>query len=234
MLIKKIFGVLLLLAMIALPQTTSAEKTDWFERGYNFRNIRTIILFDTTFNPSLGYGNSIEARNLQDTYEQNSRKLKCNVITEAQARRTIGYELGINLDSMAYSNPAQARQIIMQNAYRIADAWVLANVDNLANTYYVEPARTVWEERRETSYYYDSRGRRHEEVHYIQVPVTYPPRRVDVTSIQMSMQVYEARTGAVIFARKDVRDRQEYQAQKGMFGRITNSFFEDVGKKIRG
>jgi hypothetical protein len=50
----------------------------------------------------------------------------------------------------------------------------------------------------------------------------------------MTMQVCEARNGEAVFARKDVRDRQDYQAQKGMFGRITNSFFEDVGKKIRG
>ncbi|MBQ7453867.1 MAG: hypothetical protein IJS69_02265, partial [Selenomonadaceae bacterium] len=68
---------------------------------------------------------------------------------------------------------------------------------------------------------------------YVQVPVTYPPRRVDVSSIQMTLQMFEARNGSLIFARKDVRDREDYQAQKGMFGRITNSFFEDVGKKIR-
>ena len=37
----------------------------------------------------------------------------------------------------------------------------------------------------------------------------------------------------MIFARKDVRDREDFQAQKGMFGRICNSFFEDFGKKIR-
>ena len=67
----------------------------------------------------------------------------------------------------------------------------------------------------------------------MQVPVTYPPRRVDISTIEMTLQAYETRRGAMIFARRDVRDREDYQAQAGMYGRITNSFFEDLGKKIR-
>lgn len=233
MFIKKIFGALILLAMIALPQNVSAEKTDWFDRNFNFHNVKSVIVFDVTFNRGMDYGGSVEMRNLQDTYVENARKLKCNIITEEQARRTISYQLGMDLDLLARSNPLQAQQLIMQNAGRIADAWVTANVDNLENTYYIEPARTVWESRRETRTYRDRWGNRQEETYYIQVPVTYPPRRVDTTSIQMTLQMYEARRGDMIFARKDVRDRQDYHAQKGMFGRITNSFFEDVGKKIR-
>ena len=233
MLIKKFFGAILLLVMLTLPQNVSAEKTDWFDRNFNFRNIKSIIVFEVTASPGVNYGGEIVYRNMQDTLYQNAKKLKCDVITESQAYRTLGYQLGMNLESLAYSNPLQARQIVMQNAYRIADAWTLCNVDNLANTYYIEPERTVWEQRKETRTYYDRYGRRHEETYYIQVPVTYPPRRVDISTLEMTLQVYEARNGAMIFARRDVRDRQDYQAQKGMYGRITNSFFEDVGKKIR-
>ena len=231
MFIKKFFGAMLLLAMLALPQTVSAEKTDWYDRTFNFHNIRSIIVFDVTSSQS--YGDSIELRNLQDSFLQGSRKLKCNVITEAQARRDIGYRIGRNLDSLAYSNPLEARRIIMQNAYMIADAWIIANVDNVSNDYYIQPSRTVWESRRETRTYRDRWGNRREETRYIQVPVTYPPRRVDVTSIQMTLEAHEARNGDLIFARKDVRDREDYQAQKGMLSRVSNSFFEDLGKKIR-
>ena len=233
MLIKKFFGVILLLAMLTLPQNVSAEKTDWFDRNFNFRNLRTIIVFDVTANPGVNYGGSVVYRNMQDTLYQNAKKLKCNVITESQAYRTLGYQLGMNLESIAYSNPLQARQIVMQNAYQIADAWILSNVDRLANDYYIEPERTVWEQKKETRRYYDRHGNRREETYYIQVPVTYPPRRVDISTLEMTLQVYEARRGDMIFARRDVRDRQDYQAQAGMYGRITNSFFEDVGKKIR-
>ena len=234
MFIKKFFGVLLLLAIMSLSQNVSAEKTDWFDRNFYFRNIRTIIVFDVTASRGADYGGSIDLRNMQDTFVQNARKnLRCNVMTESEARRALGYELGMDLESLAYSNPQRARKIVEENAYRIADAGAFANVDTWENNYYIEPAHTVWEQKRETYTYYDRHGRRHEETRYIQVPVTYPPRRVDVSTIQVSLQVYESRNNQMIFARKDVRDRQDYQAQKGMFGRICNSFFEDFGKKIK-
>jgi len=234
MFLKKFFGVVLLLAIMTLPQNVSAEKTDWFDRNFYFRNIRSVIVFDVTAGRDADYGGEIALRNMQDTFIQNAQKhLRCTVITEAQARRTLSYELGMDLESLAYSNPRRARQIVEDNAYRIADAGVFANVDAWYNNYYIEPARTVWESKRESYTYYDHHGRRHEETRYIQVPVTYPPRRVDVSTLQVTLQVYDARNHNMIFARKDVRDREDYQAQKGMFGRICNSFFEDFAKKLR-
>ena len=225
MFIKKFFGAILLLTILTLPQNVSATKTDWFDRNYNFRNVRTVIVFDMTVSPGLNYGGPVVMRNIQDTFVQNARKnLKCEIITEAQARQRLGLE---------YSNPEYARRAIMDNAYKIADAWVVANVDNLANTYYIEPERTVWESRTERRRYYDRYGNRREETYTIQVPVTYPPRRVDISTIEMTLQAYETRRGEMIFARRDVRDREDYQAQAGMYGRICNSFFEDFGKKIR-
>jgi len=204
-LIRKIFGAILLLAIV-LPQVVSAEKTDWYDRNFYFRNLRTLIVLDMTVTPGIDPGGSIALRQM------------------------LSYQLGMNLNAMPYE---QARHIIIQNAYRIADGWILGNVDNLANTYYIEPARTVWEQKSETRTYYDAWGNLREESYYVQVPVTYPPRRVDITSIQVTMQVYESRGGAMVFARKDVRDREDFQAQKGMFGRISNSFFEDVAKRMR-
>ena len=233
MLVKKFFGVMMLLVVLILPQTVSAEKTDWFDKNFNFRDVRTVIVFDATINPGLNYGGQIVFRNLADSYAESTRKLKCQVITEAQARRTLGNEMGMDLDSLNSSNPVQARKVIMQNAYRIADAWIVANVDNWADSSYVIPERTVWESRRQTRTYRDRHGNRHEDVYYVQVPVTYPPRHVYVSTIQMTLQAYEARRGEMIFARQDVRDREDHQAQKGMFGRICNSFFEDFNKKIR-
>lgn len=234
MLIKKFFGVMLLLAMIALPQNVSAEKTDWTDKSFDFRRIRTVIVFDATFNSGMDYGGSIALRNLQDIYKDNAEKrLKQRYMTEAQARRELGYQLNMDLESLNFSNPLEARRIIMQNAYRIADAWVVANTDAWDDSSYVVPERTVWEQKQERRTYYDRYGDRHEETYYIQVPVTYPPHRVYVSSLQMTFQVFEARRGEMIFARKDVRDREDYQAQNGMFGRMCNSFFEDFAKKLR-
>ena len=233
MVIKKIFGTLLLLAVLALPQTVFAEKTDWTDRNFYFRNVRAVIVFDATVSPGVDVGGTIGVLNIQDRFRQDAGKLPCQIIYEAQARQIIGGQLGMNLDALSISNPMQARLIVMQNANRIADAWVLANVDTWGNQTYIEPERTVWETRRETRTYYDRWGQRHEESYNVQVPVTYPPRRVDISTVQVTLQAFESRTGQMIFARKDVRDREDYSAQVGMFGRISNSFFEDFGKKIR-
>ena len=233
MIIKKFFGMMLLLAILALPQTGFAEKTDYTDRNYYFRNIRTVIVLDATVSPGVDVGGNIAVLNIQDKFRQDARKLPCNVITESQARQMIGGQVRMNLEALAISNPVQARQIVQQYAYTIADAWIFANVDAWGNTTYVEPERTVWETRRETRRYYDRWGRRHEESYNVQVPVTYPPRRVDVSTVQVTLQTYDARTGAMVFARKDVRDREDYSAQSGMFGRISNSFYEDLAKKIR-
>ena len=228
--LRKIFGAILLLAIIALPLNVNAEKTDWSDRNFNFRSIRTVIVLDATVSPGADYGGATVLRNLQETFIDNSRKLKCNVITEAQARQELSYHLRTDLNRMSYE---QARHVIIDNAYRIADAWILANVDSWYDNSYMTPERTVWEQRKETRTYRDRFGHLREETYYVQVPVHYPPRRVDVSTIQMTLQLYDARGGQVIFERRDVRDRQDYQAQRGMFSRICNSFFEDVGKKIR-
>jgi len=228
-LIRKIFGAMLLLTVLAVSMSASAEKTDWYDRSYNFRSIRTVIVLDPTFAPGVHY-DAVELRNMQDKFLSDSSKLRCNVISEAQARQMLSYQLGMNLNGIPFE---QARHVVIQNAYRIADAWILGQIDNMANTSYVEPARTVWEQKEERRTYYDAWGNLHKERYYVQVPVTYPPRRVDVTAIQVTMQLYETRGGAVIFTRRDVRDREDYQAQGGMFGRISNSFFEDVGKRMR-
>ena len=147
---KKIFGVMMLLAIMLVPQSVSATKDDWFDKNFYFRNVKTVIVFDVSVSPGVDYGGTIALRNMQDTFLDNSRKLKCTVITEAQAYRTLSRQLGMNLEDIAYSNPLHARQIVMQNAYRIADAWVIGNVDTIANNFYVEPERTVWESKKET------------------------------------------------------------------------------------
>ena len=233
MFIKKVLGAMLLLAILILPQNVFAEKTDWTDRNFYFRNIRAVIVFDATVSPGQDYGGMINLRNMQDNFLRSSRKLPCRVYTEQEARHMIGGNLGMNLDIINANNPLQARQIIMQNAYKMADAWVIGNVDTWGNATYIQPEHTVWETRRETRRCYDQWGRAYEETYTVQVPVTYPPQRVDVSSVQMSLQVFDSRSGQIIFARKDVRDREDYEAQSGMLGRICNSFFEDLARKIR-
>jgi len=100
------------------------------------------------------------------------------------------------------------------------------------NSYYIQPERTVWEQKRVDRSYRDRNGRWVNDYYYITVPVTYPPRRVDVSTLNMSFEVFDARTGKMIFGREDDRDREDYEAQDGMYERICKSFFGDFGDKL--
>lgn len=209
--IKKIFGVLFLLACIILPQNVSAEKRDWKDSYFNFRSIRRVILMDLTSNVNFRSSGNIFMQRLYSTYYDNARKLKCQVIKEDPR--------GHGSDPRDY--------------YNVADAVITCTIKDWSDDYYIVPERTTWEQKKMYRGVYDYYGNWIEESYYVTVPVTYPPYRVDVSKVAVSFEVYDTRTGQMIFGRDDVRDREDRDAQDGMYGRICNSFFQDFGKLIK-
>lgn len=209
--VKKILGIIFLLACIILPQTVSAEKKDYKDKNFNFRNVRRVVLLNVSSNINFNERGSVFVQRLRNTYYDNSRKLKCQVLTEDEARRMAG----------------------SSNFSGIADLCILCDIRDWSDDYYVVPERTSWEEKKMYRTVRDRDGRRHEESYYQTVPVTYPPYRVDVSKIAVNFEVYDTRTGKMVFGREDVRDRNDKTAQDGMYGRICNSFFEDLAKLIQ-
>lgn len=213
--IKKIFGVMFLLACIILPQTVSAEKRDWKDNYYNFRGVRSVVLMNPTSNINMSGAGNIFVSRLYGVYYDNARnRLKCNVFTEDQARRNVrGY------------NP--------QDFYQVADLVVQCNIKDWSDDFYIVPERTTWEQKKMSRTVRDIYGMWAEETYYVTVPVTHPPYRVDISKVAVSFEVYDTRTGQMVFGREDVRDREDKNAQDGMYGRICNSFFQDLGKLIK-
>ena len=211
--IKKIFGVMFLLACLILPQTVSAEKTDFKDKYYNFRSVRRVVLMNISSNINFHNRGNMFIQKLRSTYYDNSRKLKCDVITENEAHQIPGY--------------------IEKNLSSIADLYIQCEIKDWSDDYYIVPERTVWEEKKMYRTVRDRNGNKYEEAYYVTVPVTYPPRRVDISKVSVTFEVYDARTGSLVFGREDVRDREDKNAQDGMYGRICNSFFQDLGKLIK-
>ena len=150
----------------------------------------------------------------------NSRKLKCEVLTEDQARRMLGMQ-----------NVSQER--LKRSLAEIADAWIEGGIVKWRNSSRVVPARTVWEERKRTRRVRNRWGDWREDTYYESVPVTYPPYTVYTSDIVANFEVHDAKSGKVIFVREDNRSRDDQDAQKDMFGRMCNSFYEDLAKKIK-
>lgn len=216
--LKKFFGALFLLTCFFIPQIVHAEKTDWLDNSFNFKGVKKIVVFDITYAVNLNdKGNAVIYKIRSDYLDRAMKKSKCQVITETQAQQILG---------------STDREFLRQNVQSIADAWAECKIKNWRDSYYIVPERTVWESKRMTrTATYD--GSTWEEDYYITVPVTYPPYRVDVSDLAASFEIHDARTGNPIFVRDDVRSREDAEAQKDMFGRMCNSFFEDFGKRVR-
>ena len=217
---KKIFSLFLLLAFMILPQIASAEKTDYVDKSYNFRNVKTVVILGLRSDADLRDISTAAKMKIQDEYSKNSRKLKCQVLTEDQARRMLGI-----------TNMSTER--LKGSLSDIADMWVECNIKHWESSYYIVPARTVWEDRKRTRRYRNRWGDWEEDSYYESVPVTYPPYRVDTSEIISVFEAHDAATGKIVFVREDNRSRDDQDAQKDMFGRMCNSFFEDLAKKVK-
>ena len=229
----RVFSALLLGVWLALlPQSASAEKTDWKEKAYDFSRVRRVLVYDVDLSAAQT-ASDMKAHKYKSDFPGCAKKLGCEVITEEQARRQISLAVGVDLDTLARTDPGRAQSLFTENLPKVADAYIKSRVLRWENSYYIKPEYTVWEQKRVDRSYRDRNGNWVNDYYYVTVPVTYPPRRVDVSTLNMSFEVYDARTGKMIFGREDDRDREDYEAQSGMYERICKSFFGDFGHIIQ-
>lgn len=218
---KKFFGAILLMAVMILPQIASAEKNDWTDPRYNFRRVQTVVVLNLTESAGMYDVSRVVQMKMESDYLDKSRKLRCRVLTEDQARRMLGL------------SPYASHQELCNRLSEIADLWIESDINTWISSSRIVPARTVWEDQKRTRRVRDRWGYWYEETYYEKVPVTYPPYRIDTSTIVSVFGVHDTHTGELVFIREDNRSRDDFEAQKDMFGRMANSFFEDFAKKIR-
>lgn len=216
-----------------LPLTVSAEKVDWKDPGFDFHRVHRVLLADIETSAAR-FDSPMMEQKVRSSYPTFAKKMKCQFITGDQARRQMSLLLGVDLETMFRTDPQRASQLYRENLTKVADVWVEGKIKVWKNDYYIEPQRTVWEQKRMERRVYDRNGIGHNESYYVTVPVTYPARRVDVSSLTISFEVHDARTGRLVMGRDDIRSRQDYNAHDGMYERICKSFFSDFGDKING
>ena len=229
---RRVFLALLLGVWLALlPQAASAEKIDWKDKTYDFSRVRRIVVYNVDLSAA-NLGGEMKARKFSSEYLEYTKKLGCEIVTEEQAWRRISLAIGVDLDALQKTDPAKAQALFTENLTKVADAYIKGRVIKWDNSYYIKPERTVWEQKRIDRSYCDRDGRWVNDYYYVTVPVTYPPQRVDVSTLNMGFEAYDARTGKLFFGREDYRDREDYYAQDGMYERICKSFFGDLGSKL--
>ena len=114
-----------------------------------------------------------------------------------------------------------------------ADVYVKAKVTEWSSSYYIRPAYTTWEKKERRRERKRSDGKKETEIYYVEVPVEHPAQRIDTSTIKMRFDVCDSSTDEVIFSREEIRTKDSANGHRGMFGRITKSFFDDLGKKVK-
>ena len=235
--LKKFLSVLFVLTLLALPQKVSADSREWISDDFQFRQIRSIIILDATINPELDYGGMIGLRGLQNAFwDKASQNLKpvCKVYSETQAQQIIGEQIGVNFEKLSLEDPFKARQLVIANAYRVADAYLLGVVYSWGNSYYVAPSNVEYRAIVEHRVYYDNHGNvDHLDYPLIPTGVENLPDSTDVAAIGMMFRVCKSKDSSIVFERQELNARPANVAQMDLFGGMVAKFSSDVANKIQ-
>ncbi len=230
---RYVFALLLVSCCLALlSPPASAEKSDWKDPSYDFSRVRRVLVCDADFSAA-EFSSSMKAHKYAQEYiEYAKKKLGCEVVTYEQFLRRASLMAGVDIEKLQQTDNDRAQALFDEYLPKVVDAWINGKALDWKNDYYIVPERTVWEQRRMDRSYRDAKGVWRTDYYYITVPVTYPAHRVDYSRLNMTFEVYDAKTGQMIFGREDRRDRDGYDEHDGMFERICKSFFGDFGNKL--
>ena len=233
---RKFFVALIVLTLTTLPQLAHANQSDWAASNFNFRDIKSVIILDATINPNLDYGGMLALRTLQNTFTtRNIQQLNpvCQVFSEEQARVVLSTLTGINLEQLYNEHPYEARQIVMKNAWRMADACVLGLVESFGGKSYTESTDADYVKIVEQRTYYDNSNRPRFDTVLVPLPENYRAEGTDVPAIGMIFRVYSSKNESIILERYEMRTRQPNESQVDLFGDMSASFANLLASKIR-
>lgn len=229
---KKFAGLFTFLVMLVLfCQAASADKIEFKDESYNFRNIKNIVVYDLDFSQA-NLDNSIMEKSLNASYQKKAVQEKLPVITSESVMRKMSLALGQDLDLLAKDNWESFNKIYDENLPSYVDAYVNASVLQYETRSVYHPEYTTWETRREKSYVRDSQGNRIEIEDEVLVPVTHPAYYSSIILEKVEFHVHDARTGREVYSLQEWRDREDDNGVD-MFGRICGSFFKSFAKLIK-
>ena len=204
---------LLLLALcllFAAPLTASAEKTNWVDNNYDFHKIQKALIYDIELTDTEEFESDLLEQTLQEDYWKNATRPKYRPLDAKKA---------------AVLSP--------ENPQLAADVYIKAELLKWHDDSYEKPGYTSWETKQSRRTKKLPNGEKVEETYDITVPVYHPPQTVYTSTVRLRFEVFDSKTGQKVMARDELRLRDSsHHGQKGIFGRICKSFFDDLNKKI--
>ncbi len=203
---------LLVLAMLwVTAMTASAEKTHWVDETYDFSKVQKALVYDIVFSDTEEMDSDLVEQVLQEDYLKTAARPPYRLL-----------------------RPDKAAVLSPENPQLAADIYIKAELLKWHDDSYIKPAYTTWETRHHTRKYKRYDGTWAEEVYETTIPVHHPPETVYTSTVRIRFDVFDAKTGKRIMSRDELRLRDSsHHGQRGIFGRISKSFFDDLGKKIK-
>lgn len=230
---KKIllFCICALACFTLLTPPAEAAKSDWADKSYNFRNVKTALVCDINTS-KVTLANDIVEKNLQELFQQKADKLRIQHLTYDQASRKISLKLFKDLDELHKSAPEEAEALFHANLSDLAEIYITADLLQYETGGYTVPAHTEWRNREETNTWTDKDGKQHTDTHTITYPEFVPDEYVSTVTVKVRFDAVDAKTGSTIFSREEDRTRTSEDNPHDVYGRIISSFFSDLGDKI--
>lgn len=205
---QKLLLVLCLLLLPSLP--ASAEKTDWYDKDYNFSQIKKAVVYDIELTDTSEFESDLLNQTLQENYLNNAQRPQYHLI-----------------------RPDKAAVLSPDNPNEAADVYIKCELLKWHNDSYIKEPYTSWETRTATRTKKLPNGQKITENYSYTVPVYHPARTVYTSTVRLKFEVFDAKTNKRIMARDELRLRDDSNhGEKGIFGRICKSFFDDLNKKI--
>ena len=205
---KKLFFLFFLLLLPAFP--ASAEKTDWYAKDYDFSQIKKAVVYDVILTDTEEFESDLLNQTLQEEYLKNAQRPHYQLIRPDKAA------------VLSPSNPNEA-----------ADIYIHCELLKWHNDSYIKEPYTTWENRTATRTKKLPNGQTISETYSYTVPVHHPARTVYTSTVRLKFEVFDAKTNQRIMARDELRLRDDSNhGGKGIFGRISKSFFDDLNKKM--
>ncbi|SHK38247.1 hypothetical protein SAMN05216582_10348 [Selenomonas ruminantium] len=206
-----IAGFLCLLCLLLLPALpASAEKTDWVDKNYDFSKVHKALVYDIVLTDTSEFESDLLEQTLQEDYLKNAQRPKYQLI-----------------------RPEKAAVLSPENPQAAADIYIKAELLKWHDDSYIKEPYTSWETKTGSRTKKMPDGSKIEETYQYTVPVYHPARTIYTSTVRLKFEVFDAKTNQRIMARDELRLRDDSQhGQKGIFGRISKSFFDDLGKKL--
>ncbi len=207
----KSWWLLLWCVLVLFPLTASAEKVNWVDETYDFSKIQKALVYDITLTDTAEMDNDLIEQVIKEEYLKNAARPK--------------YRL-IRADKAAVLSPGDPKAA--------ADIYITAELLKWHDDSYVKSPYTSWETRTSTRRVQRPNGTWYEEKYDTTVPVYHPAEVIYTSTVRIRFEVFDSKTGKRVMARDELRERDHSRhGQEGIFGRISKSFYDDLGKKLK-